>query len=295
MEYIHFIINPIAGSGNTAITNDFLHQYFDKESYTLQVKYSEYKKHAIALTKESIKDGAAIIVACGGDGTINEVASCIVNTDIILGIIPIGSGNGLASNLRIPKDVFKAITLIKKRTTTQIDVGVFNNKYFFSNTGVGFDASVIKNYEALEKRTLQCYIKASLKSFRDLSNKEEVEINIDGIYSLINPFMIFVSNSNELGYNVSLTPKASLQDGLLDVLVIPKMSKLKVLWFGILVFLKRHHLIKAIKSYQVKSIKLTRNKGNIFESQMDGESYMIEDKTISIMIKEKSLNVIVSE
>ncbi len=292
MENIHFIINPIAGSGNNDITQKSLSKYLEKENFTLHLKYSNHKKHATQLTQESITEGATTIVACGGDGTINEVASCLVGTSIALGIIPIGSGNGLASNLNIPKTIQKAIEIIKDRNITKIDVGSINNNYFFSNAGIGFDSNVIKNYENSSTRTLLCYIKASLKSFNELQKQEEIEITIDDKTKLLNPFMVFISNSNELGYKISLTPKASLKDGLLDVIIVPQISKLKILLFGTLMLIKKHHILKKTESYQTKHIKLYRNMGSIFEIQIDGEFYKIEDKTLSIGIKEKSLNVI---
>ncbi|GGX24333.1 diacylglycerol/lipid kinase family protein [Aquimarina muelleri] len=292
MKCIHFIINPIAGSSNNIVTKDILQKYFVDDKYSLTIKLSTHKKHAIKLTKQSIDEGATIIVACGGDGTVNEVASCIVGTSIKLGIIPTGSGNGLASNLKIPKIIEKAITLIKQENITQIDVGTINEHYFFSNTGVGFDASVIKNYEASNERTLYNYIKASLKSFRELNKQEEVKISIDNKNTFINPFMIFVSNSNELGYKISLTPKASLRDGLLDAIIIPKISKIKVVVFGVLMLFRKHQILKKAQVFQTKSIHLLRVKGSVFETQIDGELYQIKEKHIFISLKEKSLNVI---
>ena len=109
ITHIHFIVNPIAGSGKNKIHLDLLHQFFEPENYKVTIKYSEYKRHSTLLTQDSIKEGATIIVACGGDGTINEVASCLVNTNIVLGIMAMGSGNGLASNLKIPKNIKKII------------------------------------------------------------------------------------------------------------------------------------------------------------------------------------------
>ncbi|OUR95617.1 diacylglycerol kinase [Flavobacteriales bacterium 34_180_T64] len=290
--HIHFIINPIAGSGNNTIDLKMLHQYFDSNSNTLLVKYSTYKKHATVLAKDSISEGADIIVACGGDGTINEVASCLVNTSIILGIIPIGSGNGLASCLNIPKNLTKAILRIKECRVKKIDVGSIDNNYFFSNSGVGIDAKVIKHYEDSNSRRLLSYVRASLKSLKELRHENLMTIEVNEETIQINPFMVFVSNSNELGYNVSLTPKASLQDGLLDVLLISKLSKLKMLLFGILLLFKKHHIIKEAKSFQTKKIQLTKHDGSPFQSQIDGEYHALNVASISISILEESLQVI---
>lgn len=292
MKNIHFIINPKAGSGKNILNIDFLGAYFKEPEYSLCVKYSKYKKQAIELTQNSIKEGAQTIVACGGDGTINEIASCLVGTNIKLGIIPIGSGNGLASHLMIPQVLKKAIEVIKNDDVVTIDVGRINEQYFFSNTGMGFDANVIKNYEALKKRTIIGYIKASFKSFNEYKKERDVKISIDRNHIILNPFLVFISNSNELGFNISLTPKASLMDGQLDVIIVPEISKIKMLLFGALMLIRKSHWLKEIKTYQTKNIEIYRNEGTFLNSQIDGEFHKVEDKKISISVLEKSLDIL---
>ncbi|MGA1226482.1 MAG: diacylglycerol/lipid kinase family protein [Tamlana sp.] len=295
MKNIHFIINPIAGNGNNHINLDVLHQYFEKENYHIVVKETSHKKHAIILTKESIFENPDIIVACGGDGTINEVASCLVNTKITLGIIPIGSGNGLASNLKIPKQLHKSLQLIKNQPLKKIDIGCLNNNYFFSNSGLGFSANVIKNYELSKTRKLLGYVKASLMSLKEINhNDNNIEVEINGEKVCTNPLIIFVSNSNELGYHVSLTPRASLQDGLLDVLIVSKLSVIKILAFSILMLFKKHHLLKEVKNFQSNNIKIHQNKEQVLNTQIDGEILDIPDKIINLSVLEKSLYVIAS-
>ena len=206
----------------------------------------------------------------------------LVNTHIILGIIPIGSGNGLASNLKIPKKIDKALQIIKAQEIKKIDVGQLNNNYFFSNTGIGFDAQVIKNYEASNERTLISYLKATLKSLKKSNKLIEVETNLNGQILEHQPFLIFISNSNELGYKVSLTPKASLQDGLLDILIIPKLSVFKIILFMLLMIIKRHHILKEVSTYQTKNIIITQKNRPLFQIQIDGEFKLIKNRTIEI-------------
>ena len=292
MTKIHFIINPIAGKGIQYLSMDLLQSIFNPENYTIEIKYSKYKKHATILTNQSITDGAQIIVACGGDGTINEVASCLIHTTIKLGIVPIGSGNGLASNLNIPRKIISSLHIIKQQKTIKIDVGSVNQKLFFSNAGVGFDATVIKNYESSNKRTLVGYIMACFTSFKEINNLKNLEIKINNSVFEINPFLVFISNSNELGYKFSLTPKASLQDGLLDIIIISKINKLKMLWFGLLVLINKPLLLKEAKYYQTNRFIVQNKAQNYFETQLDGEFSTIKDETLSIKINEKALNVI---
>lgn len=292
MKNIHFIVNPVAGSGNHLISQKFLENFFDTNEYVVTIKNSDYKKHAKGLTISSIEEGAHIIVACGGDGTINEVASCLVKTNIALGIIPLGSGNGLASNLKIPKSIERAIALIKSSTIKKIDVGRINEHYFFSNTGIGIDAQVIMHYENSNERKLTSYIKSSWKALKNLSYKHKVTVEVNGQAIQTYPFMVFISNSNEMGYNISLTPLASLQDGLLDVLIVSKISRLKSVFFGLLILFRRHHLIKEAKSYQSKAIKIHQTNQKTYQSQIDGEFFNIESEAISISLLENSLHVI---
>lgn len=292
MTRIHFIINPIAGSGNHKINQEFLQRFFDNSSYEIAVKFSVHKNHTTELTQESIKEKADIIVACGGDGTVNEVASCIIGTPILLGIIPLGSGNGLASNLKIPKNIKKSIEILKKSEFKKIDVGCLNDRYFFSNTGVGFDAYVIKHYEESNNRKLFSYVKAVFKSFKYMNDTRKVDVISNNENFKVKPFMIFISNSNELGYKVSLTPKASLEDGLLDVMIVSRLNAFKILLFSFLMIFKRHHLIKEVKSFQTKNMVLSRKDFDHFKMQVDGEYRLIESNEINISILEKRLSII---
>ncbi|MEZ4811261.1 MAG: diacylglycerol kinase family lipid kinase [Allomuricauda sp.] len=289
---IHFIINPSAGKGKSPLTPEFLEQFFVRSLTQVTVKYSNYKKHAIELTKESIAQGADILVACGGDGTINEVASSLVGTSIPLGIVPIGSGNGLASNLGISKNLRKALTLLRNPHTTQIDVGCINGKYFFSNTGLGFDAKVIKNYESSHRRTLLGYLQACAMSFKKHDSIRNIAIKINDQDIRTDIFMVFVSNSNEMGYKLSLTPKASLQDGFLDALVISKIGRLKMLWLGILLLMNRPYLLKEAKSFRAQKIELFKDGKEILDSQVDGELFSVGNRHISIGVMAHALNVI---
>lgn len=293
MICIHFIVNPIAGHGKFHLTKEFLEPHFIRSLHQLTIKHSAYKKHATQLTIDSISEKADIIVACGGDGTINEIASCLVGTSISLGIIPMGSGNGLASNLRIPKNLRKALAIIRNQKSIKIDVGQINDRHFFSNMGIGFDASVIKHYESSQKRTFLGYINACLTSFRGIGNNQDVSIQINDENDEVNPFIILISNSNEMGYNFSLTPKASLQDGLLDILIVSKISKLKIIGLGFLLLFRRVCWLKEAKSFQTKELQLCRQDKANFESQIDGELHEIEEEMLQISIMKKALRILV--
>lgn len=294
MKKIHFIVNPISGTGKQKIVKDLLAPFFEEKEYTLVIKQTAYAGHATALTQASIEEQADIIVACGGDGTINEVASCLVNKTIPLGIIPMGSGNGLASNLAISKNIKKALSIIKDGRVTKIDVGQINKQFFFSNAGLGFDAEVVSNYEQMKKRQFIAYLSAVVKSFSNYQGYNKVEIKIGNKQIEICPFMVFISNSNEMGYNISLTPTAQLNDGLLDVVIIPKITKMQIILLGFLLLFGRTGNIKWIQNIKTDSLILHGKHRHHLSIQKDGEQCKVKNGILDISLLKKSLNVIIA-
>ncbi len=287
-------MNPIAGKGDLKFNESFLSGYFDSEQYELTLKVSNYAGHAKVLSTESLGEGAQVLVACGGDGTINEVASCLVGTDVPLGIIPMGSGNGLAESLEIPRNIKGAVQIIKEGTTNGIDVALVNGKPFFSNMGIGFDAKVISNYNNCGKRRFWSYLKAVLKSIKDFKNSERINVELNGRTFKANPFMFFVSNSKVMGYDISLTRMASLQDGLLDVVIIENLNRGEMLMLGFFLLLRLNQYLKKVQYFKVKQLKLAfEDNGANHLMQADGELHHLADGEVVVTIEEKALNVLV--
>lgn len=291
MCYIHFIVNPISGKAKHEITASYLKSFFPVDKYIIQVDYTEYKNHATELTKMAIEANPDIIVACGGDGTINEVASCLIGTDIKLGIVPVGSGNGLAANLQIPQNTEKALQIIKNENITAIDVGKINDQYFFSNTGIGIDAAIIKNYEHSGKRTLVSYIKSALKASFEFK-PSKTQLTFSDRLIIENPFMLFISNSNEMGYGMSLTPKASLSDGLLDLIIIPSLSFREKLLLGYYVLRNKTEKFKKAQHFLIDKVHIELPEKIFPDVQIDGEYHNFKTIHIDIAILSKALNVI---
>ena len=290
---IHFIVNPISGNGNNLITPKLVSGVFNFDEFKVKIKQTQRPKHAKELVLKSIKEGADVIVACGGDGTVNEIASSLVGSNVKLGIVPMGSGNGLASALKIPKSISGALNVIKNSNSTQIDVGEINKHYFFSNTGIGFDANVINNYSKTKQRRLGSYLKASLLTFFNNPPSLSVKITTESKSLRLKPFMVFVSNSNEMGYDISLTPKASIQDGMLDAIIVEPLNKLEIIYFGFLLLIKRPQSFKKAHYFLTKNLEITNlEKGGVL-AQIDGESVQIKAKQINIQIKQAALSVVV--
>ncbi len=294
MKNVHFIVNPIAGKGGAVMDMATLSKHFNATEYQITIKVSDYAGHATKLTKESLNDGAKIIVACGGDGTINEVASCLVHTNVLLGIVPMGSGNGLAESLKIPRNIKKAVQVIKGSKTNGIDVAMVNDRPFFSNMGIGFDAKVISNYNSSGQRRLWAYIKAVIKSIKDFKNNERIKVELNGKTYNTNPFMFFVSNSKVMGYDISLTRMASLQDGLLDVVIIDNLTRGEILVLGFFVLLRLNQYLKKVRYFKVKELKLAFDeKCTDRLMQADGELLHLNDSELRVTIQEKALSVLV--
>lgn len=291
MKRIYFIVNPISGKGKHQIDEVLLQNYFSSDCYEIHVLRSKAKKEAIKLAKQAIADKADIIVACGGDGTIHEVAAQLIGTEIAFGIIPVGSGNGLASNLSIPKNLEEAINLIKRNELQRMDVGRVNGRYFFSNMGFGIDATIIKNYEKSGKRKLGAYVKAALHSAKQYRAKP-MRISYGEHSKIVNPLLLFISNSNEMGYYMSLTPKASLKDGLLDFLIVPKINILKQLYFGFLVVIRQSHKFKNAQYLQLNSMQVEILNTQSNTLQLDGEYYKFDTHQFEIKVLPRALHVI---
>ena len=290
---IHFIVNPISGKGKNSLDTAMVLRIFNTKRFKVQISETLKPSHAIELSLESIKKGVDIIVACGGDGTINEVAGCLIGTSVKLGIIKFGSGNGLATTLNIPKNSEDALRVIKQGITTKIDAGEINNHYFFSNSGIGFDANVINNYSNTKKRQLVSYLKASLSTFFSKPPPLSVEIAINSERFSLKPFMVFVSNSNEMGYDISLTPKASIQDGMLDVIIVETLNKLEIIHFAFLLLIKKPQKFKKAHYFITKNIEITNLLNGSVLTQIDGESRQIDSNTLKISIKKEALSVII--
>lgn len=292
MIHIHFIINPISGNGKHNITTAYLLNQFPKEQYQIEVHYTKQKKHAVELAKAAVAKNPDYIVACGGDGTINEVASCLVGSTIKLGIIPVGSGNGLASNLNIPQNFDKAAAIIKKGNTVSIDVGKINQYFFFSNMGIGIDALIIKKYEHSGNRTLSSYVKAALSSSLQFKPQQTI-VSYEQKILEVNPFMLFISNSNEMGYNMSLTPNAKLNDGVLDMVIIPQLTFLEKLLLGFNVLRNSIEKFKKAQHTPVREILIELPQKIFIDAQIDGEFQNLKTNVIQVNILPASMQVLV--
>ncbi|OXA69054.1 hypothetical protein B0A67_20060 [Flavobacterium aquidurense] len=288
--YIHFIVNPISGGGTHNINVQMIRNFFPNQHVV--VEYTQYKGHAMALTTAAMQNDPYCIVACGGDGTVNEVASCLVKSKIMLGIIPVGSGNGLASHLKIPKQINKAMEIISKGRTIRIDAGKVNHYYFFSNMGIAMDGMIIKKYEKSRRRKLMSYVWASIVAAFEYRTAETL-LNINGENMWINPMLLFIANSNKMGYGMSLTPRASLTDGKLDIFIVPKINFFGKLHLAFSILKGTTESFKKATMIKCDTMNIVVPKKIFIDVQIDGEYQYLKTNKLYVTILKESLTVAV--
>jgi len=293
LKKIFFIVNPVSGSGRQLqeINKALIHSSFPHDRFEVHIAFTRKRGDTEVFVKEAIDRGCRIIVACGGDGTINEVARHLVHTDITLAIIPRGSGNGLASHLRIPKDLRSCFKIIREGRVIAIDSGLAGDMRFFSNCGMGFPAEVIREYDLIPQRKLPGYIKASIASLRSISHSETLKVEVGDLHFLTRH--LFVSNSNRMGYNMTLSPAASLCDGKLDIVVIPAGTFAGFSVFASLALLRIGHLAPGVTTLNSSGLLVTGN-GPTLSLQVDGEYFETDRSQIEIKIQPASLNILVA-
>jgi len=227
-KFIYFI-NPISGTGKKILLLEIIKKETELKNIPFEILHTnaageyEYLKEKIAT--EKITD----IIVCGGDGTVNQIANALQGVSVNIGIVPMGSGNGLAFAAKIPKQIQKALKIIFAGNASFIDSFYINNKFSCMLCGLGFDAQVAHDFARQQKRGLATYVKQSTKNFFT-AKPYPFELNIDGNIITTEAFFISIANSNQFGNNFTIAPKASLHDGLLDIVVVNKMSKMRMIW-----------------------------------------------------------------
>jgi diacylglycerol kinase (ATP) len=283
-----FIINPISGGKEKDGVPELIDKYLDTNNFKATVVFTDGVAHAKQIAKEAV-NAFDVVVAVGGDGTVNEIASSIVGTNTVLGIIPFGSGNGLSRFLGIPMDTSEAIKNLSGGHIEIIDSAKLNGQPFFNMAGMGFDAHISEVFSHGKKRGFITYIKSSLLEFAKYK-QENYQLNIDGTVYTKNAFMLSFANSSQYGNDAHISPNASVQDGLLDICVIKKFPLWRFPEMGIRMLTKTAEGTKYVEIIRGRHIKVKReNPGPV---HLDGEP-QIMGSDAEIEIVPNSLKVIV--
>jgi len=290
---IRFIVNPHSGASKDKIDDATIRSYLDLEIYDYDLVYTEYAGHAKIIAQEAVDLNYDTVVAVGGDGSINEVASQLVYTPVNLAIISAGSGNGFATNIGLSRNnAEQAINVINNRRIQLIDSCKVNDIFFINVGGVGFDGKVSYRVKNSDKRGLLMYIKTAIKE----SSKYEfldMDIDIDGKKISGEYVTIAIANAAMYGYNFVIAPTADFQDGILDIIAIRKTSKIRYFLSSWRFLAKSLHNSKYVDVYTGKNIVLkSKNPKTYFH--VDGEGYKTtEDLTFKVV--PKSINLMVPE
>jgi diacylglycerol kinase (ATP) len=283
-----FIINPISGGKKKDGVPELIKDTVDAAAMEPVVAFSDGVAHARVIASEAVGKFDTV-VAVGGDGTVNEVASAIVGTDTSLGIVPFGSGNGLARFLGIPMDTKSAIQNLALGRVEIIDSARVNGQAFFNMAGMGFDAHISEIFSHGKKRGFISYIKSSVKEVVGYQ-PQNYHLDIDGKKYDYKAFMLSIANSSQYGNNVHISPNASLQDGLLDVCVIKPFPLWRFPEMSVRMLIKATEGSKYVEIIRGKQILIKReHTGPI---HLDGEPQMA-GTGIDINILPNSLKVIV--
>lgn len=289
---IIFIVNPISGHHNKNSFPSLVENHIDKNQYDYKIVFTEYAGHATELTMKAIDDEYDFIAAVGGDGTINEIAKCLIGKRQVLVIIPLGSGNGLARHLGLPFKAERLIAdVINNGKCYKMDTAVMNNIPFISLAGIGFDA-LIADYFAKDKhRGFITYAKLITEKYPNYKQKEYTLILDDKTTIECTPFFVTFANSNQFGYNAKISPKASVQDGFLDVCVFKKPNILEIPIMATYFLAEQIDKSNFIDIYKAKKIKVIRKDEEV--ANIDGEAVPMS-KDITVEIKPLSLNILLA-
>jgi diacylglycerol kinase (ATP) len=289
MEKVLFIINPKSGVDRVKALAAVIDQQLDKRRFESEIAYTQYAKHGTILAREAVARGVQIIVAVGGDGSVNDVIAGIRGTEATLAIIPKGSGNGLARSLGIPLEAEKAIRLINRGQKHSIDLGKAGEQLFVSNVGVGFDALVAKKFAKSKRRGMMMYswiVTKYLWKYKEWT----WEIEVDGKKMKERAFILTVANAQQFGYNFKIAPLADLQDGLFDIVILKKYPKV----LGALIALRafRGSLLNSRYVAYTRGREVTIRHAHLNMMQVDGDVHPCSTE-LKITMLPAALNVLV--
>lgn len=286
---IIFIINPISGLQNKESVVQLIDDVIDKSKYACEIVYTKRAGHAVEIAAEAAGSGVDMVVAVGGDGTINEVARSLVETQTALGILPFGSGNGLARHLQIPMDTRKALEVINEGMVTQVDYGKINGTFFFCTCGVGFDAFVSLKFAEAGKRGMLAYLEKTLQESLNYQ-PETYELETEDGKVHHKAFLIACANASQYGNNAYIAPNATITDGLLDVIILEPFTVLDVPSLAFQLFNKTIDHNSRIKTFKCRDLHIRRVSSGVVH--YDGDP-MMTGSDIHVCVVPEGLRVVI--
>jgi diacylglycerol kinase (ATP) len=286
---ILFIVNPISGGNNRLDVANLIKSHPFPLQPELQILATEYAGHATSLARQAAREGFGAVVAVGGDGTVNEVARGLIGTDTALAIVPRGSGNGLARHLGIPLRINQALQVIGRFQTAKIDSATINSHPFFCTAGLGFDGHISSVFATSKTRGFRSYAQLILREFKQYEPKN-LQISFDDNSLEKVCFLLAFGNASQYGNNAFIAPDADIQDGLLDLCLIPRLSLAKALQTGFRLLTRQMATSRNAAYFKASSIKVRSERPVKYHA--DGE-YVGEGTDFSVEVFPLSLHVMV--
>lgn len=283
------VINPISGVGGKAQMPQLITDGLDTERFEVDIKFTEKPGHATLLAHEAVQQRCDIVMAVGGDGTVNEVGSAVRDTETALAVLPCGSGNGLARHLHIPVNAAKAIETINSGVIEQVDYCTVNDRPFFCTCGVGFDAQVSYKFANEDTRGLITYIKTTISEYFRY-RAQHYRITIDGETFDEDAFVIACCNAAQYGNNAYVAPRASMQDGKIDVTVIHSFGLGEAALLGARLFTSNIDRDRHVSIYRGRDIIIERVDPDVMH--LDGDPMMMPNR-LHIQCHPASMKVVV--
>lgn len=267
LRRIMLIINPISGTLPKDGLSERVASRLQSEGFEVTTAMTERAGHGYELARRAAEEKYYGVIAAGGDGTVNEVASALRGSDVIMGILPFGSGNGLARHLYGSIDVDHALETIARDYPQGCDYGTINGIPFFCTFGLGFDAKVSQKFSSLPTRGLTTYIKSAIQEYLRFSPTEYL-ISSGNKEITVKAFIVAVCNASQYGNNAFIAPHASIRDGLLDIMIIHKGNPLTRVLAGVELFTGRIDRNLLIETMRVSEATIKHIPG---PGHIDGE------------------------
>ena len=295
MKNIAFIINPISGGKEAQSAKrklpKLIMQTLDTAQWLPNIVFTEYAGHATELAYQFARMGFDAVVAVGGDGTVNEVAKGLKGSNTALGIIPMGSGNGFARHINVPMRPQRAVEMINRSEPISVDYGLANGKLFMCTCGTGFDAVVADQFAASNKRGFMTYVQNTIKQVFTYQ-PQTYHIVGDGLDVTHKAFLITFANANQWGNDAKIAPRASIQDGQMDIMLMSSHAILGSASLALRLFAGSIDDSYFMDTLRAKEVTLIREEKAPFH--IDGDPVEM-DKDIHIKIVADGLKVLVEK
>lgn len=287
MTKARLIINPISGTRSKAGLDRMVIDALGPLGWEVETAYTKGHGDATRLALSAIEKGCETVLAAGGDGTINETAAALCGTGVVLGILPCGSGNGLARHLGIPVDLKGSLKVIIEDHAMDIDYATVNDKKFFCTCGVGFDAAVSEAFARKKTRGKLTYIQSTFQTYANYE-PEHYTIIANGKTLTEKAFLVAVCNASQYGNNAYIAPSASINDGLLDVTIIHAGNALSTALVGVDMLTGMIERNMLIQTFRTDNIIIEREHRG--PSHVDGEP-MEMDRSLRVCCHHNGLRV----